>query len=59
MSISNRKPGEKRESHGEPLKRSIAGCLRAVARLRRVVLRAARLLPAAERDRILAQLRSP
>ena len=32
MSISNRKPGEKRESAGEPLKRSIAGCLRAVAR---------------------------
>lgn len=32
MSISNRKPGEKKESPAEPLKRSIAGCMRAVAR---------------------------
>jgi cobaltochelatase CobT len=31
MSISNRKPGEKKESPAEPLKRSIAGCMRAVA----------------------------
>ncbi|WP_288586247.1 cobaltochelatase subunit CobT [uncultured Methylobacterium sp.] len=32
MSISNRKPGEKRESVAEPLKRSVAGTLRAIAR---------------------------
>jgi cobaltochelatase CobT len=32
MSISNRKPGEKKEAPAEPLKRSIAGCMRAVAR---------------------------
>ncbi|MFN3685859.1 cobaltochelatase subunit CobT [Salinarimonas sp.] len=32
MAISNRKPGEKRESPNEPLKRSIAGCLRAIAK---------------------------
>src|SRR4051794_13984257 len=32
MSISNRKPGEKKEAPAEPLKRSIAGCLRAIAR---------------------------
>ena len=32
MSISNRKPGERREAPNEPLKRSIAGCLRALAR---------------------------
>ena len=32
MSISNRKPGEKKESPAEPLKRSVAGCMRAVAR---------------------------
>jgi cobaltochelatase CobT len=32
MTISNRKPGDKRESPAEPLKRSIAGCLRAIAR---------------------------
>ena len=31
MSISNRKPGEKKEAPAEPLKRSIAGCMRAVA----------------------------
>ena len=32
MSISNRKPGERRDSPNEPLKRSIAGCMRALAR---------------------------
>src|SRR3954454_14511118 len=32
MSTSNRKPGEKKEAPAEPLKRSIAGCLRAIAR---------------------------
>jgi cobaltochelatase CobT len=32
MSISNRKPGERREPVAEPLKRSVAGCLRAIAR---------------------------
>ncbi|HEX8664539.1 MAG TPA: cobaltochelatase subunit CobT [Beijerinckiaceae bacterium] len=32
MSISNRKPGEKKEAPTEPLKRSVAGCLRAIAR---------------------------
>ena len=33
MSISNRKPGEgRKEAPSEPLKRSIAGCLRAIAR---------------------------
>ncbi|ACA20755.1 cobalt chelatase, pCobT subunit [Methylobacterium sp. 4-46] len=32
MSISNRKPGEKREPAAEPLKRSLAGTLRAIAR---------------------------
>jgi cobaltochelatase CobT len=31
MSISNRKPGEKKEAPAEPLKRSIAGCMRAIA----------------------------
>jgi cobaltochelatase CobT len=31
MSISNRRPGEKKEAPAEPLKRSIAGCMRAVA----------------------------
>src|SRR5215218_9483934 len=31
MSVSNRKPGEKKEAPAEPLKRSIAGCMRAVA----------------------------
>ena len=31
MSLSNRKTGEKKEAPTEPLKRSIAGCLRAVA----------------------------
>jgi cobaltochelatase CobT len=31
MSLSNRKPGEKKEAPTEPLKRSIAACLRAVA----------------------------
>ena len=32
MSISNRKPGERREPVAEPLKRSVAGCLRAIAK---------------------------
>ncbi|HEY8566686.1 MAG TPA: cobaltochelatase subunit CobT [Beijerinckiaceae bacterium] len=32
MSISNRKPGEKKEAPSEPLKRSVAGCMRAIAR---------------------------
>ena len=32
MSISNRKPGEKKESPAEPLKRSIAGTMKAIAR---------------------------
>ncbi len=31
MSLSNRKPGEKKEAPTEPLKRSIAGCMRAIA----------------------------
>ncbi|AWM85678.1 cobaltochelatase subunit CobT [Microvirga sp. 17 mud 1-3] len=32
MSISNRKPGDKKEAPTEPLKRSIAGCMKAIAR---------------------------
>ena len=32
MSISNRKPGERKEAPSEPLKRSIAGAMRALAR---------------------------
>src|SRR5215218_4759053 len=32
MSISNRKPGEKKEAPAEPLKRSVAGTMRAIAR---------------------------
>jgi cobaltochelatase CobT len=32
MSISNRKPGEKKEAPAEPLKRSIAGTMKAIAR---------------------------
>ncbi|WP_112662390.1 cobaltochelatase subunit CobT [Microvirga flavescens] len=32
MSISNRKPGEKKEAPAEPLKRSIAACMKAIAR---------------------------
>jgi cobaltochelatase CobT len=32
MSISNRKPGDRKEAPAEPLKRSIAGCMRAIAR---------------------------
>jgi len=32
MATSNRKPGEKREAPTEPLKRSVAGCMRAIAR---------------------------
>ena len=32
MSISNRKAGERREPVAEPLKRSVAGCLRAIAK---------------------------
>ncbi|MDP4021611.1 cobaltochelatase subunit CobT [Methylobacterium sp. NEAU 140] len=32
MSLSNRKTGERREPVAEPLKRSVAGCLRAIAR---------------------------
>ena len=32
MSISNRKPGERREPVAEPLKRSVAACLRAIAK---------------------------
>ncbi|MBX9930473.1 MAG: cobaltochelatase subunit CobT [Methylobacterium sp.] len=32
MSISNRKPGDRREAVSEPLKRSVAGCLRAIAK---------------------------
>jgi cobaltochelatase CobT len=31
MSISNRKPSDKKEAPAEPMKRSIAGCMRAVA----------------------------
>ena len=31
MSISNRKPADKKEAPTEPLKRSVAGCIRAVA----------------------------
>jgi cobaltochelatase CobT len=31
MSIPNRKPGDRKEAPSEPLKRSIAGCMRAVA----------------------------
>src|SRR5919205_4524881 len=31
MSISNRKPGDRKEAPAEPLKRAIAGCLRAIA----------------------------
>jgi len=32
MSISNRKPGDKKEAPAEPLKRAIAGCMRSVAK---------------------------
>ncbi|WP_375460485.1 cobaltochelatase subunit CobT [uncultured Enterovirga sp.] len=32
MTISNRKPGDRKETPNEPLKRSIAGCMRALAR---------------------------
>ena len=32
MSISNRKPGDKKEAPAEPLKRSVAGTMRAIAR---------------------------
>jgi cobaltochelatase CobT len=32
VSISNRKPGDKKEAPAEPLKRSIASCMRAIAR---------------------------
>jgi cobaltochelatase CobT len=32
VAISNRKPGEKKEAPTEPLKRSVAGCMRAIAR---------------------------
>ncbi len=32
MTISNRKPGDRKEAPNEPLKRSIAGCMRALAR---------------------------
>src|SRR5918993_3284809 len=32
MSIFNRKPGDRKEAPAEPLKRSIAGCMRAIAR---------------------------
>lgn len=32
MAISNRKAGERREPIAEPLKRSVAGCLRAIAK---------------------------
>lgn len=32
MSISNRKPGEKKEAPAEPLKRAVAGCMKAIAR---------------------------
>src|SRR3954471_13119205 len=32
MTLSNRKPGEKKEAPNEPLKRSIASCMRALAR---------------------------
>jgi cobaltochelatase CobT len=32
MSISNRRPGQKKDAPSEPLKRSIAGCMRALAR---------------------------
>jgi cobaltochelatase CobT len=31
MALSNRKPGDKKEAPAEPLKRAIAGCLRALA----------------------------
>jgi cobaltochelatase CobT len=31
VSISNRKPGDRKEAPAEPLKRSIAGCMRAIA----------------------------
>ena len=33
MSISNRKPGEAKEAPNEPVKRSVASCLRAIARM--------------------------
>jgi cobaltochelatase CobT len=33
MSISNRKPGDRKEAPAEPLKRSVAGCMRALARM--------------------------
>src|SRR4051812_37000171 len=32
MTLSNRKPADKKEAPNEPLKRSIAGCMRAIAR---------------------------
>jgi len=32
VSISNRKPGDKKEAPAEPLKRSIAGTMKAIAR---------------------------
>ncbi|HEX2554075.1 MAG TPA: cobaltochelatase subunit CobT [Microvirga sp.] len=32
MSISNRKPGDRKEAPAEPLKRSVAGCMRAIAK---------------------------
>jgi cobaltochelatase CobT len=34
MNSSNRKPGDKKEAPAEPLKRAIAGCMRAIARKR-------------------------
>ncbi|HEV7438112.1 MAG TPA: cobaltochelatase subunit CobT [Methylobacterium sp.] len=51
MSISNRKPGERREAVAEPLKRSVAGCLRAIARRQEVEVTYASDRPALTGDK--------
>ena len=49
MSISNRKPGDKKEAPAEPLKRSIAGCMRAVAQKQDLEVRVGLTMYAFER----------
>jgi cobaltochelatase CobT len=52
MSLSNHKPGQSKEAPNEPLKRAIAGCLKAIARVPELEITFASDKPSASTERV-------
>jgi cobaltochelatase CobT len=52
MSLSNHKPGQAKEAPNEPLKRAIAGCLKAIARVPELEITFASDKPSASTERV-------